>query len=110
LIAGSVDLSEEEGHAAAQFLRDFPRDKVGRHLLKICRAESCRSMGCENLVRQIEGRLGIQLNQTTPDGVITFEHIFCLGCCRDAPSMMLDGVLMTKITPRLADFLIDCVS
>ena len=65
-------------------------------------------MGCENLVRHIEGRLGIGLNQTTPDRALTFEHIFCLGRCRDSPAMMLDGVLLAKVTPQLADFLIEC--
>lgn len=79
------------------------------HLLKICRAEKCQAMGCDDLIRHIEGRLGIKLNQTTPDGAITFEHIFCLGLCRTPPALMLDGELYRSVTSEIVDALIDTV-
>src|SRR5438270_581399 len=86
--------------------QDGPRPRY-HHLLRICRAERCRAMGSDDLLRHVEERLGIKLNQSTPDGAITFQDIFCLGLCARSPAMMVDDTLIGHLTPRMADALIE---
>ena len=107
LLARSLNLSQAEVHGVISFYHDFRHEAPGRHVLRICRAEACQSMGCDALIRHVEGHLGVRLGQTTPDGSITVEQVFCLGNCALSPSVMLDGKPYGRVSPQVADFLID---
>ena len=109
LIATALNLSKAEVHGVVSFYHDFRHAPPGRHLLKICRAEACQSMGCDRLIRHVEGRLGVKLGQTTDDRSFTVDQVFCLGLCALSPAMMLDGKPYGRVSPQVADFLIDDV-
>src|SRR6202451_2560805 len=79
LIASALNLSRAEVHGVISFYHEFRHHPPGRHVLRICRAESCQSMGCDSLVEQVEKRAGVKLGETTPDGSLTVEQVFCLG-------------------------------
>src|SRR5262249_42897884 len=106
LIAEALNLSRAEVHGVISFYHDF-RDRLpGRHVLRLCQAEACQSMGCADLTRYVEGRLGIKLGETTPDERITLEPVYCLGNCALSPAAMLDDQLHGRMTPEAADRLI----
>ena len=109
LIARALNISQAEVHGTISFYHDFRRAAPGRHVLKVCRAESCQSMGCDSLIEHIQNRLGIPLGGTTEDGRITFEQIFCLGMCASSPALMLDDRPYARVSPDVADSLIDNV-
>ena len=64
LIAEALNISEAEVFGVIGFYHDFRQKPPGKHILKICRAESCQAMGCENLIRHIERKAGIRLGET----------------------------------------------
>src|SRR5579863_8736548 len=107
LIAQALNLSHADVHGVISFYHDFRHSAPGRHVLKVCRAEACQSMGCDSLIHHIENRLGVQLGGTTRDGSVTVEQIFCLGLCAMSPAVMLDGKPYGRVTPGVADSLID---
>jgi formate dehydrogenase subunit gamma len=107
LIASALNLSRAEVHGVISFYHDFRHHPPGRHVLRICRAESCQSMGCDALVQHVEKRTGVKLGETTPDGSLTVEQVFCLGNCALSPAVMLDGAPYGRVSPNVADFLID---
>ena len=107
LIAGALNISHAEVHGVISFYHDFRHAAPGRHVLKICRAESCQSMGCDALIAHVEKRAGVQLGETTPDQSLTVEQVFCLGNCALSPAVMLDGEPFGRVSARVADFLID---
>ena len=109
LIATALNLSKAEVHGVISFYHDFRHAPPGRHLLKICRAEACQSMGCDRLIRHVEGRLAVKLGQTTDDRSFTVDQVLCLGLCALSPAMMLDGKPYGRVSPQVADFLIDDV-
>jgi (2Fe-2S) ferredoxin len=78
-----------------------------RHMLHVCRAESCQSAGCEKLISHLEKRLGIQIGHSTADGSIVFSPIYCVGNCAHSPAVLLDGKPYGRVTPEIADLLID---
>src|SRR5271156_3199057 len=67
LIASALNLSHAEVHGVISFYHDFRHEAPGKHVLKICRAEACQSMGCEQMIGHVENRLGVKLGQTTED-------------------------------------------
>ena len=107
LIAGALNISQAEVHGVIGFYRDFRTTPPGRHIMRVCRAESCQAMGCDALIRHIEDRSGVQLGETTADGSLTLEPVFCLGNCALSPAVMLDGEPYGRVSPRVADFLVD---
>ena len=106
LIAHALVLSRAEVVGVIGFYHDFRSEPAGRHLLQVCRAESCQSMGCEALVRHLLERLDIDMGETTADGALTLETVYCLGNCALSPAVMLDGDLHGRITQQRADALI----
>ena len=107
LVAETLNLSRAEVHGVVSFYHDFRHSPPGRHVLRICRAEACQSMGCETLVDHVEKRLGVKLGETTADRSFTVEAVYCLGNCALSPSAMLDGRPYGRVSPQVADFLID---
>ena len=64
-------------------------------------------MGCDALMQHVEKRLGVKLGETTSDRSLTVEQVFCLGNCALSPAVMLDGEPYGRVSPSVADFLID---
>jgi formate dehydrogenase subunit gamma len=96
-IASVLNLSRAEVHGVVTFYHDFRRQPPGRHILKLCRAEACQSMGCEALADQLRQRLGIDFGETTADGRVTLEAVYCLGNCALSPAAVLDGKVHGRI-------------
>jgi formate dehydrogenase subunit gamma len=107
LIAETLNVSQAEVHGVISFYHDFRHAPAGRHVLRMCRAESCQSMGCESMIRHVEKRLAVKLGETTKDGSFTVEPVYCLGNCALSPAVMLDGKLYGRVSAEVADFLID---
>jgi formate dehydrogenase subunit gamma len=107
LIAETLNISHAEVHGVIGFYHDFRHAPAGRHILKMCRAESCQAMGCESMIRHVEKRLGVRLGETSADQNFTVEPVYCLGNCALSPAVMLDGKLYGRVSVEVADFLID---
>jgi formate dehydrogenase subunit gamma len=106
VIAEALNLSRAEVWGVVSFYHDFRHAPPGRHVLKLCRAEACQSMGGEALVARAEARLGIACGGTSADG-ITLEAIYCLGLCATSPSAMLDGRVHARLNPAKLDALLE---
>jgi formate dehydrogenase subunit gamma len=90
-MAEALNISRAEMYGVLTFYHDFNREPHGRHVLKICRAESCQSMGAEKMALDFLARLKLEWHKTTPDGALTVEPVYCLGLCSHSPSAMFDG-------------------
>jgi formate dehydrogenase subunit gamma len=97
MVAEALNLSRAEVHGVVTFYHDFRAAPAGRHVLKLCRAEACQSMGADRLAVGLLARLGVEWGGTTADGSLTVEPAFCLGLCACAPSALLDGEPMGRL-------------
>ncbi len=102
-VAHALNLSRAEVHGVITFYHDFRSAPPGRHVLKLCRAEACQSMGSENLAAHVKKRHGLGFGDTTPDGALTLEAVYCLGNCALSPALMIDGQLRGRMTPERVD-------
>ncbi len=91
VIAAALNRTRAEIHGVVSFYHDFREEPAGRHHVRVCRAEACRSMGSDRIVAGFETALGITLGTTSPDGAVTLEPVYCLGLCATAPAAMIDG-------------------
>ena len=91
VVAHVLNLSRAEVHGVASFYHDFRHEPAKRHVLKICRAEACQSMGAEKLFAEVAAALGDNAH-------VTLEPVYCLGNCALSPSAMIDGKLYGRLT------------
>ena len=106
LISSALSLSVAEVHGVVTFYHHFRSHKPGRHILQVCRAESCQAMGSEMLELHIKEHLNIDFHETTSDGAITLEPIYCLGNCACSPSVMIDEEVYGRVDSKKIDQLI----
>ena len=97
VIAEALNITRAEVHGVVSFYHDFRERPAGRHVLKLCRAEACQSMGGATLAETVLRRLGLDWHGTTADGAITVEPVYCLGLCACAPAAMLDNRVVGRV-------------
>jgi formate dehydrogenase subunit gamma len=99
-IAEALNLSRAEVHGVLSFYHHFRQHAPGRYRVQLCRAEACQSMNARALEEFVRGRLRIGFGETTRDGRVTLEAVYCLGNCACAPAMMVNGELHGRVTPE----------
>ncbi len=97
MIAQALNLTRAEVYGVMSFYHDFRREPPGRHVLRLCRAEACQSVGADALADHVKLRLGVDWHGTTADGAVTLEPVFCLGLCAVGPSALLDGAPLGRL-------------
>jgi len=107
LIAETLNLTRAEVHGVVSFYHDFRRHPPGRHVLRLCRAEACQSLGGDAVASHVRARLGVDWHETTDDGAVTLEPVFCLGLCAVGPSALLDGNPMGRLDNGRIDAALD---
>jgi len=106
VIARALNRSRAEVYGVVTFYHDFKRHPVGRHVVKICRAEACQAMGTDKLCSHAERSLKTKLGGTTADGAVTIEQAFCLGNCALSPAVMVGEKLYGMVDPKRFDEII----
>ena len=102
VIAEALNLSRAEVYGVVSFYHDYRANPPGRHVLKVCRAEACQSMGGDAIAETLERLLGVQFGETAADGSVTLEKVYCLGLCACAPAAMLDGEVFGRLDEERA--------
>jgi formate dehydrogenase subunit gamma len=97
-VAEVLNLSRAEVHGVLTFYHDFRSEPAGRHVVHVCRAESCQALGAEALLAGACERLGVDVHGTTADGSVTLEPIYCLGNCALSPAVMVDRQVYGRVT------------
>lgn len=103
LLLAALRLTRAELHGLVSFYHDFRATPPGARVLRLCRAEACQSMGGAALAEGLLARLGISWGETTGDGGLTIEPVYCLGLCACAPAALLDGAPLGRLDAAALD-------
>ena len=96
-ICDILNISRAELHGVISFYHDFREAPAGRHVLKVCRAESCQSVGGAVVAEALLAKLGLDWHGTTTNGAVTVEPVYCLGLCACAPAVMIDDRVIGRV-------------
>jgi formate dehydrogenase subunit gamma len=103
MIARELNLSIAEVHGVLTFYHYFRKERGGRHIVHLCRAEACQSRGAAALEVHAKRSLGLDFHGTTQDGSLSLEPVYCLGNCALGPSIMIDERLYGRVSPQRFD-------
>ena len=106
-VAKVLNLSRAEVHGVISFYHLFRTEPPGTEIVYICRAESCQAMGSRALETHVKARLGIDYHETTKDGEVSLEPVYCLGNCACSPAIMINERVHGRVTPASFDKLFD---
>jgi NADH-quinone oxidoreductase subunit E len=81
-------------HEVTTFYNMYNQRPVGRFKLNVCTNLPCQLRGGGTALRHLEQRLGIEMGETTADGLFTLQQCECLGACADAPVMLVNDLTM----------------
>jgi formate dehydrogenase subunit gamma len=97
-IAHAMNRSRAEVHGVITYYHHFRTQPTGRHVVQICRAESCKACGADALLTLAKKTLGCDLHETSASGAVTLEPVFCLGLCASSPAVQVDERLHARMT------------
>jgi len=98
-ISGVTNVPESTIYGVITFYNQFRLQPMGRHVIRLCCGTACHVAGAKNLVSTVQDELGIEVGETTADGIFTLFTVACLGCCSLAPVMMIDEQTHGRLTP-----------
>ena len=107
-VAALLKMTPAELDSLATFYSQIFRRPVGEHVIRLCDGVSCWIMGQTGLEERLSNLLGIGPGETTPDGWFTWLPVSCLGVCEQAPAIMIDDDLYTRIQPEDLDGILGC--
>src|SRR5271168_765120 len=106
LIADALNISRAEALGVVSFYHDFRRSPLDGRALKLCRAESCQAMGCEELVAHLAVRHGVTVDGLVEGSGIHVESVYCLGNCALSPAALLDGEPIGRLDRNRLDAIV----
>ncbi|GAB6905047.1 NADH dehydrogenase (Ubiquinone) 24 kDa subunit [Desulfosarcina cetonica] len=107
LAAGLLEMTPLELEELATFYTFIYREPVGRYVIHVCDSVICWMEGGVNLVAHLLARLGIQLGETTADGLFTVLPVCCIGYCDRAPAILVNRKVHGPLTIESLDRLVD---
>lgn len=109
-IAEFLGLPPAEVFDTASFYEEYWLHPKGRHLIAVCRSIACEFCGQPGITDAIKDKLGIEVGETTDDGLFTLIELECIGSCGTAPAVLIDETLHENVAPDNIGALIDAVA
>ncbi|MEB3322575.1 MAG: NAD(P)H-dependent oxidoreductase subunit E [Synechococcaceae cyanobacterium] len=96
-VARGLRLPLSRVYGVACFYHLFRLAAPTAHRCAVCLGTACFVKGGADLAAQVEERLGVRLDDPAGDGIWALQHVSCLGACGQAPVLVVDGVLVTRL-------------
>ncbi len=93
-VARYLDMAPMAAYEVASFYNMYDLAPVGKYKLSVCTNLPCALSGGVHAADYLKEKLGVDFNETTPDGKFTLKEGECLGACGDAPVLLLNNKRM----------------
>lgn len=99
-LADELELPVSTIHGVVTFYSFFTTNPKGKHTIKFCMGTACYVGGVPQLIEKAKQVLGINVGETTSDGMITLEICRCVGACSQAPVIVVDEEVLGRVKPN----------
>ena len=108
LVADYLEMAPIAVHGVTSFYNMYNQNPVGKFKLNVCTNLPCQLRDGGRALQYLEGKLGIQMNETTADGMFTLQQCECLGACADSPVILVnDRTMCSFMSNDKLDQLVD---
>lgn len=106
-VASLLKLEAIEVYEVATFYSMYNLKPLGKFVFEVCQTGPCMLNGSDQIIEYIKTRLGIDVGETTSDGLFTLKTVECLGACGYAPMMQLGKNYREHLTKERVDAIIN---
>jgi len=106
-VAGLLSIEPIEVYEVATFYSMYNLKPMGKYMFEVCQTGPCMIQGSDYIIEYIKQKLGIEVGETTPDGLFTLKTVECLGACGYAPMMQLGKIYREHLTKEKVDAIIE---
>ncbi len=105
-IAKGMNLSRAEVHGVMTYYSHFHTHPLGKTVVHVCVAESCKACGSDALMAHAEKALGCAAKATSANGAYSLEPVYCLGLCAQSPAIQINDALHARMSLAKFDALL----
>lgn len=101
-VAELTGLTPVQVESVASFYGMFKMVPQGRYLVSVCTSISCMLLGSDGVMTSVEAEAGVPAGETDDEGIVSVEHVECIGACGGAPAVQVNYELVEGVTPESA--------
>ena len=101
-VAEWCGITPAQVQSVASFYTMYKRERTGRYLVSCCTSISCMLLGGDDVLHAVEDESGVSHSETDDAGVLSVEHVECIGACGGAPAVQVNYELIEGVTPEKA--------
>ncbi len=109
-VAGLLDMPAIRVYEVATFYTMYNLAPVGKHFLQVCTTTPCWLRGSADIVDACKAELGVDIGETTKDGLFTLNEVECLGACVNAPMIQINDDYYEDLTPENVKAILQALS
>ncbi len=100
MIIQNTDITGSQVYGVATFYSQFRLKPVGRHMIRVCHGTACHVTGADRLDTSLRHILNItdEEQDTAENGSYTIEQVACIGCCSQAPVLVIADEVSGNLT------------
>ena len=106
-VAEYLDIPVNHIYGVLTFYTMYSTKPRGKNIIRLCESPPCYIKGSDNMLRKLKVLLGINIGETTKDGLFTLEFTSCLGVCGNAPVMMINDDVYGDLTEEKVEEIIE---
>ena len=100
MVARNLGIPANRVNGVVSFYAFFTEKPKGKHPISVCLGTACYVRGSDKVLDEVKKVLGIEVGETTPDGVFSLDCLRCVGACGLAPVMMIGGKVFGNVDPK----------
>ncbi|MDX2073848.1 MAG: NADH-quinone oxidoreductase subunit NuoE [Alphaproteobacteria bacterium] len=109
-VAEMLDMPPVKVYEVASFYTMYNLEPVGKFLIEVCTTTPCWLRGSDTIVDACRNKLGIELGESTKDGLFTLREVECLGACVNAPMCAIGTHYYEDLDARSMETIIDTLA
>lgn len=99
-VAEWCEITPAQVLSVASFYSMYKREQTGRYLISCCTSISCMLLGADDVLHAVEDESGVPHGETDDEGLLSVEHVECIGACGGAPAVQVNYELIEGVTPE----------
>ena len=108
-LANVLDISPAQVADVVSFYEDYHSNEMGKYIFGICQSVTCEVCGHQAIIDHLKQQLGIDVHETTKDGMFSLLGMECIGACDMAPCALVNETQHNKLTiSRIDELLSEC--
>lgn len=100
LVARNLGIPASRVNGVVSFYAFFTEKPKGKYPISVCLGTACYVRRAEKVLDEVKKVLGIEVGETTPDGVFSLDCLRCVGACGLAPVMTIGGKVFGNVDPK----------